>query len=121
MWISKRKWNEMEQNINMVDVLNGKIILMCDTIDRLKRGYDSLKDELIELEKAHEDEICTYMDRDRCTYTKRKYSHRQKEIKASTSNISDITLEELARLVIDREPIVREENVKVKVEYTGLR
>lgn len=37
----------------------------------------------------------------------------------STSNkVSDITLEELARFkVIDHEPIVREENVKVKVEY----
>ena len=117
MWISKHKWNEMEYNINMVDVLNSKIILMCDTIDRLKRGYDSLKDELIELERAHKDEIYTYVDGNRCTRTKRKYSHRQEEIKASTNNIQDVTLEELARLVIDHEPIVREENVKVKVEY----
>ena len=117
MWISKRKWNEMEQNINMVDVLDGKIILMCDTIDRLKRSHDSLKDELIELERAHKDEIYTYVDGNRCTRTKRKYSHRQGEIKTSTNTIKDITLEELARLVIDHEPIVREENVKVKVEY----
>ena len=117
MWISKRKWNEMEQNINMVDVLDSKIILMCDTIDRLERGYDNLKDELTQLEKAHKDEIYTYMDRNRCTHTKRKYSHRQEEIKASTNNIQDVTLKELVRLVIDREPIVREENVKVKVEY----
>ena len=117
MWISKRKLNEMEQNINMVDVLDSKIILMCDTIDRLKRSHDSLKDELVELERAHKDEIYTYVDGNRCTRTKRKYSHRQEEIKVSTDTIKDITLEELARLVIDREPIVREENVKVKVEY----
>ena len=107
MWISKRKWNYMES----------KMVLMCDTIDRLKCGHDSLKDELIELGRAHKDEIYTYVDGNRCTRTKRKYSHRQEEIKTSTSNIKDVTLEELARLVIDHEPIVREENVKVKVEY----
>ena len=117
MWISKRKWNEMEQDIDMVDVLDGKIIFMCDTIDRLKRSQESLKDELVELERAHKDEIYTYVDGNGCTRTKRKYSHRQEEIKTSTDTIKDITLEELARLVIDHEPIIREENVKVKVEY----
>ena len=50
----------------------------------------------------------------------RKYLH-EYESTVNTSNIKDVTLEELARLVIDHEPIVREENVKVKVEYTGLR
>ena len=107
MWISKRKWNVMED----------RMVLMCDTIDRFKRSQDSLKDELVELERAHKDEIYTYVDGNRCTRTKRKYSHRREEIKTSTNTIKDITLEELARLVIDHEPIVREENVKVKVEY----
>ena len=117
MWISKRKWNEMEDRVNEIDVLEDKIILMCDTIDRLKRSHDSLKDELVELERAHKDEIYTYVDGNGFTRRKRKYSHRQEEIKISTGTIKDITLEELARLVIDRETIVREENVKVKVEY----
>ena len=117
MWISKRKWNEMEDRVHMVDALDSKMFIMCDTIDRMERSQKSMKDEFTQLEKAHKDEIYTYMDRNRCTHTKRKYSHRQEEIKASTNNIQDVTLKELVRLVIDREPIVREENVKVKVEY----
>lgn len=107
MWISKRKWNKIEENI----------FLMNKAIENIVFRQEDIKDELIELEKAHKDEIYKYVDGNRCTRTKRKYSHRQEEIKASTSNISDITLEELARLVIDHEPIVREENVKLKVEY----
>lgn len=117
MWISKRKWSKIEEKINTVDMLHRKMILMCDTIDSLKRSRERIDNELTELEKAHKDEIYTYVDGNRCTRTKRKYSHRKEEVKVSTSNISDITLEELARLVIDHEPIVREENIKVKVEY----
>lgn len=107
MWISKRKWNKMEENI----------FLMNKTIENIVFHQEDIKDELTELEKAHKDEIYTYIDVNRCTCTKRKYSHKKEEIKASTSNIKDVTLEELARFVIDHEPIVREENVKVKVEY----
>ena len=107
MWISKKKWNKIEENI----------FLMNKTIENIVFRQEVIKDELTELEKAHKDDIYTYIDVNRCTCTKRKYSHKKEEIKASTSNISDVTLEELARLVIDHEPIVREENVKVKVEY----
>ena len=107
MWISKKKWNKMEENI----------FLMNKTIENIVFRQEVIKDELTELEKAHKDDIYTYIDVNRCTCTKRKYSHRKEEVKASTSNIKDITLEELARLVIDHEPIVREENVKIKVEY----
>ncbi len=107
MWISKRKWNEMEDKMN--NMLHRDAVIF----ERL----ETLKDELVELERAHKDEIYTYVDGNRCTRTKRKYSHRQEEIKVSTDTIKDVTLEELARLVIDHEPIVREENVKVKVEY----
>ena len=102
MWISKRKWTEMEDRMD--------ILLHRDAV--IFGRLETLKDELTELEKAHKDEIYTYVDGNRCTRTKRKYSH-----KTSTNTIKDITLEELARFVIDHEPIVREENVKVKVEY----
>ena len=102
MWVSKRKWNEMEDRMN--------ILLRRDTL--IFERLETLHDELIELEKTHKDEIYTYVDRNGRTRTKRKYSH-----KISTDTISNITLEELARFVIDHEPIVREENVKVKVEY----
>ena len=107
MWISKKKWNKIEENI----------FLMNKTIENIVFRQEVIKDELTELEKAHKDDIYTYIDVNRCTCTKRKYSHRKEEVKVSTSNIKDITLEELARLVIDHEPIVREENIKVKVEY----
>ena len=46
-------------------------------------------------------------------FSKTSYEHN--EPKVSTSNIQDITLEELARLVIDGTPITRkvmEENIK---------
>ena len=106
MWISRKKWNEMEENI----------FLMNKTIENIVFHQEVINDELTELEKAHKSEICACTC-DEKNRLKRKYIHRQEEIKASTSNISDVTLEELARLVIDHEPIVREENVKVKVEY----
>lgn len=120
MWISKRKWNEMEDRM---DILERRNIQICELI----RSIPDISDKLInygwlvsavrKLELAHKNELYTDIDSTGHACTKNKYIHERNEPKASTSNIKDVTLEELARLVIDHEPIVREENVKVKVEY----
>ena len=73
-------------------------------------NYKALKYKVLSLEEAHDVGLVG------SGFGIVKQYHHSAE-KVSTSNISDITLEELARLVIDRKPIVREENVKVKVEY----
>ena len=117
MWISKRKWNEMEDKIDWANNNSIKTITKITELEEKLINYNWLNNTVRELELAHKDEIYTYVDGNRCTRTKRKYSHEQEEIKTSTDTIKDITLEELARFVIDHEPIVREENVKVKVEY----
>lgn len=46
-----------------------------------------------------------------------KNGYKHESIKVDTQTIQDITLEELARYVIDNEPIIREETIKVKTEY----
>ena len=73
-------------------------------------NYKALENKVLSLEEAHD--VCLVGSG--FGRVKRYYHSSDK---ASTSNIKDITFEELARLVIDHEPIVREENVKVKVEY----
>ena len=101
----------MEDKINWANNNSIKTTTKITELEEKLINYNWLNNTVRELELAH------YVDGNRYTRTKRKYSHRQEEIKVSTDTIKDITLEELARLVIDREPIVREENVKVKVEY----
>ena len=106
MWISKRKWNEMEDKISVLEKRDA----------RLWEEWAKLKVISDGLAMAHKDEITKRYSKDGCEIYAREYLH-EYESTVNTSNISDITLEELARLVIDHEPIVREENVKVKVEY----
>ncbi len=77
-----------------------------------------LSNEVEKLRNAHiTNKTTSYIDDAGKVHYSTKYTYCDNTNRANTSNISDITLEELARLVIDHEPIVREENVKVKVEY----
>ena len=90
MFISKRKWNEM-----------------CDRIDKQQNKIN-------ELVACHEIKYSPCFDylRNICL---RENGFKHENIKVSTKEISNITLEELARLVIDGTPITRkviEENVK---------
>jgi len=119
MWISKRKWNEMEDKIDVLEKRNVQLGKLASTMVDRTNNYNELEKNVEKLISAHKkvEETDTYMNDGLKLAMFSKTSYEHNEPKASTSNISDITLEELARLVIDREPIVREENVKVKVEY----
>ena len=108
MWISKRKWNEMEYKIKMVDSVLKK---EDEYLSYLSNEVKSLRDAHITTKST------SCIDNNGVVRYSTEYEYCDHTIKASTSNIKDVTFEELARLVIDREPIVREENVKVKVEY----
>jgi len=99
MWISKRKWNEMEDRVNELEKRHN--ILTQSVYSKIA---------ILNREISQVGEFARVLN-----------MNMGKNSTVNTSNIKDITLKELARLVIDREPIVREENVKVKVEYTGLR
>ena len=89
MWISKRKWNEM-----------------CEKIDGLERANIRTCKEIYSLKRLSQGLIYG---------TRIVYNHEVDCV--STKDITDITLEELAKLVIDGTPIVREEVSKVKKEY----
>lgn len=91
MWISKKMWNEMCDKVNkQQNTINGLVDCHNTSItlehdDKTFFGYDIIE----------------------------KYSH--KEVMTSTDSVKDITLYELAKLVIDGTPIVRD--VVVKKEY----
>ena len=108
MWISKRKWNKIEEKINMVDSALKK--------EGEKLSY--LSNEVRKLRDAHiTTKSTSFIDNNGVVQYSTEYKYCDHTIKASTSNIKDITLEELARFVIDHVPIVREEDVKIKVVY----
>ena len=88
MWISKKKWNEMCDRINKLEDAHSK---------KYRKEWNSLLEGYLLMADG--------------------YEHSNKELKVNTDTIPNVTLEELARYVLDNEPIVREENVKVKVEY----
>ena len=119
MWISKRKWNEMEDKVNDLEKRNNQIGNLIPTLVDRTNHYEGLNKNVEKLISAHkeveETEACIRGGVKLSMFSKTSYKHHSETV--DTSNISDITLEELARLVIDHEPIVREENVKVKVEY----
>ena len=105
MFISKRKWEEMCERICMLDATNGVLIQM---VDRLENSHKELFKDIKNVKDFGE-----------CLNTKidRQYWELRKDIRkgTSTKEISNITLEELARLVIDGTPITRkvmEENIK---------
>ena len=119
MWISKLKWNEMEQRVNDLEKRNNQIGNLIPTLVDRTNHYEDLNKNVEKLISAHkkveETEACIRGGVKLSMFSKTSYEHN--EPKASTNNIQEVTLKELVRLVIDREPIVREENVKVKVEY----
>ena len=95
MWISKSKWNEM-----------------CDKVNKQQKKID-------ELVACHN--IYTILKNDGETFfgfeIKEKYSH--KEVTTSTDLVKDVTLEELAKLVIDGTPIKRTEKIDMTTEFHG--
>ena len=120
MFISKRKWEEMCERIDVTSSNLIKTIRMVTELQDKLKNYDAYEKRVEKLLDAH---VCVYDEgyqEIRSGNSVRYYSKVLKEIihknqTSSTNQISDITLEELARLVIDGTPITRkvmEENIK---------
>lgn len=107
MWISKKKLDDILNKMNnKIEELEHEVKALsdCHKKEYIRKYYMKPTSFFDKCQGLPNIEITPYS----------KYSHDYDRLNTS---ISDITLEELARLVIDHEPIVREENVKVKVEY----
>ena len=123
MWIRKCKWNEM---CDKVDVTSSNLIktmkLVAELEEKLKNYYAYEK----RVEKLLDAHICVYnwdYQEIRGGNSVRYYSKVLKEIihksqTSCTNEISDVTLEELAKLVIDGTPIVRK-TMEEKTNYYG--
>ena len=110
MWISKKKLEKIEREINV--------------LKRYLREYDLLENTINKLVDAHneievEEEYIRYPSNPYELYTFNKRMTKRYTHSSSTEHIPDITLEELARLVIDGTPIVRDKKIDVKMYYGG--
>ena len=111
MWISKKKLNELYKRMESILSQNG--ILRAHILNRIETLENNTK-ELIKAHNQFEEEEKYLSNFSYAPRTRKvmKYNHT-----IDTDTIKDITLEELARYVIDNKPIVREETIKVKTEY----
>ena len=120
MFISKRKWEEMCDRADVTSSNLIKTIKLVTELEEKLKNYDAYEKRVEKLLDAH---LCVYNEgyqEIRGENSVRYYSKVLREIihknqTSSTNEISDITLEELARLVIDGTPITRkvmEENIK---------
>lgn len=105
MWISKKKWNIL---CSQVYTMEAKLF-----------NYKELKDDVYKLTKIHKKETVDepYFDYTPYGVFEKKHKVTQYTHATSTDTIPNVTLEELARYVIDDEPIVREETINIKKEY----
>ena len=117
MWITKKKWNEMRDVVNK---LNLELTRQRDNIDGIydrleKNGIDieNLIDAHHKYEKEESGYNCGGLPVSFKTRLVTKYNHA-----IDTDEIKGITLEELARYVIDGTPIERDKTIKVKY-YKG--
>ena len=116
MFISKRKWDEICERI---DELNSENYELNETLKQYYIILSQLAD-LHNYEEAIKKEkysiVTMPKSKNRVPFLDRNVLyHSQTTEKSSTKEISNITLEELARLVIDGTPITRkvmEENIK---------
>lgn len=105
MWISKKKWNILCSQVHTMEVK------LCN--------YKELKDDVYKLTKIHKKETVDepYFDCTPYRVFDKKHKATQYTHATSTDTIPNVTLKELARYVIDNEPIVREETINIKKEY----
>lgn len=127
MWISKKKWNETKERIKLNEILftakHDCLNKIENRLIKVEKDLEKANKTIYQLSIAHKEVIETekytdynYMgigvipvEKERTVF---KYIH-----SSDTNTVPNVTLEELARYVIDNEPIVREETINIKKEY----
>ena len=127
MWISKKKWNEM---CDMIDFLEMRTNRLVELEKRLIEAEAKLKEseEIIEgLKLIHNEKVNReqYFDISLMDFNsgksgwtnkiKKSYSHSPESV--NTKTVPNVTIEELTRLVIDGTPIERKENVEMTSKF----
>lgn len=105
MWISKKKWNRM---CNKVADLKYLVNQLDVTVEKLSKAHDEVNGET----------LFSYNMKTGIRY-RQDSSYTHKVPTTSTNLIPNVTLEELAKLVIDGTPIERDEKLDVKMKYYG--
>lgn len=121
MWISKHKWNEIG---NELDNLGSRCTHNEIMIQRLRERLSDAETTIENLTKAHneieeEEEYLSFPNGMYGNYETKKRTIKKYNHTINTSTIPNVTLEELAKLVIDGTPIERDEKVDVKMKYYG--
>lgn len=102
MWISKKKWAEIESTLKEFNMLKSWISEDHNRLNRLISSHNKVE------EKEHYNEKYDILVTN--------YNHNNIST-INTDKISDITLEELARFVIDKTPIERTVTEDKVVKY----
>lgn len=110
MWISKNKWNEMRAVVNK---LNLELTRQRDRLEKNRTDIENLIDAHHKYEKEELGYTCGGFPVSFKTRLVTKYNHA-----IDTDEIKGVTLEELAKFIIDKTPIERDKTVKVKY-YKG--
>lgn len=110
MWISKKKWGEMRAELTRQRYNIDRIY---DRLEKNRTDIENLIDAHHKYEKEELGYTCGGFPVSFKTRLVTKYNHA-----IDTDEIKGITLEELARYVIDGTPIERDKTVKVKY-YKG--
>lgn len=105
MWLSKKKYNEIVENIDNLS----------ENINILNREMGTLSSKLNGLVNCHtltRGEINPWTgERDF------NFNHETQHTKVNTQEIEDITLQELASYVIDHKPIERKEKIEITKKF----
>lgn len=124
MWISKSKWNEMCDKVSSNDV---SFLTRDEYLKKLEGRLTKAEEMINELKLIHNEttEEVSYFDINNFMAGKsgvvnkkvQNYSHIPES--TSTKLIPKVTLEELAKLVIDGEPIKRIKKIDMTTEFHG--
>lgn len=114
MWISKKKWNEMQNEINNLKIdsksLRTRVYNLECIIENLIEAHNEIK---VEKEYYDYSNLTPYNPIPELkTKMVTKYTH-----SSDTKTVPNVTLEELAKLVIDGTPIERKENVEMTSKF----
>ena len=121
MWISKHKWNEIG---NELDNLGSRCTHNEIMIQMLSERLSDAESTIKNLTKAHneieeEEEYLSFPNGMYGNYEVKKRTIKKYNHTINTSTIPNVTLEELAKIVIDGTPIKRTEKIDMTTEFHG--